>query len=110
MANTKIASDPKRALYIPLGAGQLAADKAKELSGKVVDLAKSQRGAVVRFYDGLATRGEKLVESLRRSTYTRRAIDQTKVARTQVKAATTSVRKAAASTAKATAQAAKKVS
>jgi hypothetical protein len=110
MANTKNTYDPKRALYVSLGAAQFVADKAGELTGTVVGLAKSRRGEVVKFYEGLATRGERLLASIRRSTYTRRAFEQTKVARTQVKAATTSVRKAARSTAKATAQAAKKVS
>ena len=76
-----------------------AFDTAKELSGKVMELAQSQRHAVAKTYEDLAERGEKLAKSIRRSAYTRRAIDQTKVARSQVKAAATSVRKAAGSTA-----------
>ena len=97
-------------MYVPLGAAKVAFDTAKELSGKVMELAQSQRHAVARTYEDLAERGEKLAKSIRRSAYTRRAIDQTKVARSQVKAAATSVRKAAGSTVEATRAAARKVS
>jgi formyltetrahydrofolate synthetase len=96
-------------VYAPLGAGQLLLEKAKELSGNVVELAQSQRHDWTNTYQELAKRGEKLVASIRRSAYTRRAVDQTKAARSQVKAATTSMRKAATTAAEATRQAAKKV-
>jgi hypothetical protein len=113
MATTK-RYDARKALadyyvYAPLGAGQLLLEKGKELSGKAAQLAQSQREDWTKTYQDLATRGQKLVASVRRSAATRRAIDQTKVARSQVKAATTSVRKAATSAAQATRQAARKV-
>ncbi len=96
-------------VYAPLGAGQLLLEKSRELSGKAVEFAQGRRQDWMKTYQDLAKRGEKLASSVRRSTYTRRAIDQTKVARTQVKAASTSVRKAATTAAQATRQAAKKV-
>jgi hypothetical protein len=96
-------------VYAPLGAGQLLLEKSRELSGKAVQFAQSHREDWVKSYQELAERGEKLVASIRRSAATRRAIDQTKVARSQVKAATTSVRKAANTATEATRQAAKKV-
>jgi len=122
MATTKVKYDTRKALldysvYAPLGAGQLLIEKAKELSGKAselsgkaVSLAQDQRKAVLDAYGDLAGRGEKLVSSVRRSAYTKRAVAQSKTARTQVKAAATSIRKAAGSTATATKAAAKKVS
>ena len=114
MATTTKKYDARKALadyyvYAPLGAGQLLLEKSRELSGKAVEFAQSQREDWGKNYQGLAQRGEKVVASIRRSAATRRAIDQTKVARSQVKAATTSVRKAANSAAEATRQAAKKV-
>ncbi|HEY3211084.1 MAG TPA: hypothetical protein VGL18_15100 [Actinomycetota bacterium] len=97
-------------VYAPLGAGQLVVEKTKKLAGKAAGAAKSQRRTFVKAYAGLAGRGEKLVSSVRRSAYTRRATDQIKSARTQVKGASTTVRKAAGSTATATKAAAKKAS
>jgi hypothetical protein len=106
MATTKGKSNP---LYVPLGAGQLVAEKAKGLLGSAWSVAQNPRQAAVRTYRGLADRGEKLTQSIRRSAYTKAAFDQAKVARTQVKAASTSVRKAAGSTATAAKAATKKV-
>jgi hypothetical protein len=97
-------------VYAPLGASQLVIEKTKELAGKAAHTAKGQRKAFTKAYSGLATRGEKLVTSVRKSAYTRRAADQIKSARTQVKGAATSVRKAANSSATATKAAAKKAS
>lgn len=96
-------------VYAPLGAGQLAVEKTKEFAGKAAGTAKRQRKAFLKTYSQLAGRGEKLVTSVRRSAYTRRAADQIKTARTQVKGAATSIRKAADSTGTATRAAAKKV-
>jgi len=114
MATTTKKNDARKALadcyvYAPLGAGQLLLEKGKELSGKAVQLAQSQRQDWMKNYQDLARRGERLVASVRRSPYTRRALEQTKVARSQVKAASTSVRKATATAAEATRQGAKKV-
>jgi hypothetical protein len=97
-------------VYAPLGAGQLVVEKTREFAGKAAHTAKGQRKVILKSYSKLAQRGEKLVSSVRKSAYTRRAADQIKTARTQVKGATTSVRKAASSTATATKAAAKKVS
>ena len=96
-------------VYAPLGATQVLIEKGKEYGTKALEVAKDQRETAVKTYRDMVVRGEKLVGSMRRSAYTRRAIDQAKTARSQVKAATTSVRKAAGTTAEATKQAAKKV-
>ena len=114
MATTTKRYDARKALadyyvFAPLGAGQVLLEKGRELSGKAVQLAQSQREDWGKTYQDLAKRGEKIVASIRRSAATRRAVDQTRVARSQVKAATTSVRKAATTAAEATRQAAKKV-
>jgi hypothetical protein len=115
MPTTKSKYGTKKALldyyvYAPLGAGQLAVEKTREFAGKAADAAKGQRKVFVKTYTKLADRGEKLVKSVRKSAYTRRAADQIKTARSQVKGAATSVRKAAGSTATASKAAAKKVS
>ena len=114
MATTKTKYDTRKAfmdyyVYAPLGAGQLVIEKAKGLSGRAATLAQEQRKQMVKVYYDLAQRGEKLASSIRRSTYTKRAVEQTKVARSQVKAASTSVRKAVSTTTEATKAAAKKV-
>jgi len=111
--STKSKSNVRKALYdyyvyAPLGAGQLLIEKAKELPGKARNVS-AWRQDVSTAYRGLAERGEKLVSSIGRSAYTRRAIDQTKTAQSQVKAARTSVRKAARTTQAATRAAARKV-
>jgi hypothetical protein len=115
MPTTKSKYGTKKALldyyvYAPLGAGQLVIEKTKELADKAAHTATGQRKTFTKAYYGLAERGEKLVTSVRKSVYTRRATDQIKSARTQVKGAATSVRKAANSTTTATKAAAKKVS
>ena len=116
MATTKSSYDFKKALtdytvYVPLGATQVFIEKAKELPGKARSIRLGAwRDNVTEMYQDLAQRGHKLADSVRRSAYTQRAVEQTKVARTQVKAAATSVRKAAGTTSQATRAAAKKVS
>jgi hypothetical protein len=97
-------------VYAPIGAGQLVAEKTKELSAKAMAMAKEPRITLVKAYRDLTERGEKLVKGMRSSSYTKRAIAQTKTAGTQVKAASTSIRKAARSSSVATKAAAKKVS
>jgi len=114
MPTTKTKYGTKKALldysvYAPLGAGQLLVEKTRELAIKAADTAKGQRKGIAKSYSNLAQRGEKLVSSVRKSAYTRRAVDQMKTARTQVKGATTSVRKAAGGTAQASKAAARKV-
>jgi hypothetical protein len=106
--------NPRRTLsdyyvYAPLGAGQLLIEKTRELTGKAWRGARGGVETVTRTYRDLADRGEKLASGIVRSAYTRRAVDQSKVATRQVKAAATSVRKAVGTTAEATRAAAKKV-
>ena len=111
---TKQSYDTRKALmdyyvYAPLGAGQLLIQKGKELSLKTAEVAKHRRELALKTYRDMVVRGEKLAGSVRRSAYTKRAVEQAKTARTQVKAASTSVRKTVGTTATATRQAAKKV-
>jgi hypothetical protein len=111
---TKQSYDTRKALldyyvYAPLGAGSLLIEKGKELGTRAVGLAKHRREVAFEAYREMAQRGEKLATSIRRSAYTKRALDQVKTARSQVKAASTSVRKAAGTSATATKQAARKV-
>jgi len=97
------------ALYVPIGAGQLVVEKTREASRKAWTMAQKRRKGVLKTYEDLAKRGEKLVTSVRRSAYTRRAIDQAKSARSQMKVAATGVRKTAGATGQAAKSAAKKV-
>jgi hypothetical protein len=96
-------------VYVPLGAGQLFIEKSKELSGAAVTFAKGRTKDITKSYESLAKRGEKIASSIRRSAYTKRAIEQTDKARTQVKGTVRSVRRAADATAEATRAAARKV-
>jgi NAD+--asparagine ADP-ribosyltransferase len=107
---TKGRYDARSALYAYLGAGQLLVDKTREFGSKAWALARRGREGAIESYKDLAARGEKLAKSIQRSSYTKQALEQSKVARSQVKAAATSVRKAVNSTADATRAAAKKVS
>ena len=75
------------AVYLPLGAGQLAIEKGRELSGKAVTTAQQRRAEMAKVYLDLAKRGEQLVKSIRISPYTQRAVEHPKIARGQVKAA-----------------------
>jgi len=104
----------KQIFYAAVGAGDLAVERARSLQG-VLDLPKltalspaEVRGSLERvgvgavtlttqLYDGLVERGERTVDSIRKSAPTRRAVAQSKTARSQTKAAVTSVRKAAKS-------------
>lgn len=96
-------------VYAPLGAINVAFETAKSLSKKAFEAASDRRGDLVKRYEALAGRGEEIAKSVRRSSVTQRAIDQTKTARSQVKGAATSVRKAATSSVEATRSAARKV-
>ena len=112
---TQTKYDTRKALfdyyvYAPIGAGQLVVEKAKEFSAKAFATAKQPRTTLTKTYRDLVHSGEKIVKSIRPSSYTKRAIEQTKTAGSQVKAATTSIRRAARGTAVATKAGAKKVS
>jgi hypothetical protein len=74
-------------VYAPLGAGQLFIEKVRELPGKAWTMATDQSKSLVKAYLDLAERGEKIVKGMSKSTYTTRAIQQTKTARSHVKAA-----------------------
>jgi hypothetical protein len=97
-------------VYAPLGAGELVIQKSRELSKKAWTRALKERKQLLKSYRDLARRGEKLVTSVRKSAYTRRAVGQAKTARSQVKSAVTSIRKTGDATATATKAAVKKVS
>jgi hypothetical protein len=81
----------KKAPFAVIGTADLAVEKARTL----VDRARRIGGPeIVGFYEGLADRGESLVERLQRSKPAKRAVDGTKQASRQLKGAATSVRKA----------------
>jgi hypothetical protein len=111
---------PKSAAYAYLGAADLAIEKAKDVSGRVISTIRDLRDpseltadafvAYGKVFQDLSARGEKVARRISGSSYTRRALDQSKVAQRQIKAATTSVRKAVESATTATLEAAKKVS
>lgn len=96
-------------VYVPLGAGQLLVEKTKELSGAAVTFAKGRTKDITKGYESLAKRGEKIASSIRRSAYTKRAMEQSDKARSQVKSTARTIRRAADATADATRAAARKV-
>ena len=96
-------------VYVPLGAGQLLIEKGQQFSSSAVKIAKGRRKDVIKGYESLAKRGEKLASSIQRSVYTKRALEQTDKARKQVKTTVRSIRRAATATAEATQAAARKV-
>lgn len=85
----------KKAPYVVLGTGELAVEKAGELYGKAYSISrKARRTDVGQLYDGLAGRGEALVNRISRSKTAKRAVEGTKQATRQFKGAVTSIRKA----------------
>jgi hypothetical protein len=96
-------------IYAPLGAGDLVIEKSRELSRKAWTRALRERKQLLDGYRDLARRGEKLVASVRKAAYTRRAVGQAKTARSQVRSAVTGIRKTGDATATATKAAVKKV-
>jgi hypothetical protein len=84
----------KKAPYAALGTSELAVEKARSLVGRARTLTRTSRKDVVKSYDDLAKRGEKLVNRVQRSRPARRAADGTREASRQLKGAVTSVRKA----------------
>ena len=95
-------------VYASVGAGDLALSALREATGKVIAITRdpteiqremqslSERlsADVTKMVEGLAQRGEHLLGSIQGSAYTKRAMDQARIARSQAKAAGTSVRKA----------------
>jgi len=112
--------DPRTIAFAYVGAGELAVSTVRSFSDKVVEFVRTPRDMqsmgdklstdMTKVVEDLAARGEKVVDSLRKSAYTKRAFDQSKIARSQVKAARTSVRKAVDSATEAAREAVKKVS
>lgn len=111
-ATGRYGTSPRSAMYAYLGAGQVAFEKTREVSGKVVSALRNPQDLTIdlgKVYGDLSARGQEVAQSIRTSAYTRRAMDQTKLARSQIKAATTSVRKAVDTASVAAREAAKKV-
>ena len=115
--------DARRGLYAYVGVADLAVEKIRELpsfqsqliagvrelpqtlrssltglQGKVNETYVDVSEKVTDTYSDLASRGEKLVSSIRKDPATTTATDQVKTARSQVKGARTSVRKAVVDT------------
>ncbi|MDP8956592.1 MAG: hypothetical protein M3N24_06515 [Actinomycetota bacterium] len=125
MANTKRKYPSGKALadyyiYVPLGAAQIVAEKAKELSGttvgtvkrntqNAVDFVRGGRENVLSTYDDLAKRGKSLASSIGRMSATQRAATQFKTARSSFRRAARATSEATKATATATRAAAKKV-
>ena len=125
MANTKRKYPSRHTLtdyyiYVPLGAAQFVAEKARELSGTTVGTVRRNTENVVRFvgggrenvlstYQDLAKRGKSLASSIGRLSATQRAATQFKTARSSFRRAATATTEATKATATATRAAAKKV-
>jgi len=96
--------DPRTIAFAYVGAGDLAVTTVRSFSDKVVEFVRTTRdfqemgdkltADMTKVVEDLAARGEKVVKHLRSSQYTKRAMEQSKLARTQVDAARESVRKA----------------
>lgn len=114
---------PRTLVYASLGAGDVALSALREATEKVVAITRdpseiqremqslSERvgSDVTKAVEGLAERGERLITSIEGSSYTKRALQQARVARTQAKAARTSVRKAVDTASTAVKEAASKI-
>ncbi len=125
MANTKRKYPSGKALadyyiYVPLGAAQIVAEKAKQLSGSTFETAKRGTDNAVQFvrggrenfystYEDLAKRGKGLATSIGRMSATKRAAEQLKTARSSFRRAARATGEATKATATATRAAAKKV-
>src|SRR4051812_34884757 len=90
-------------LYVVVGVGDIAIEKAAGLREVVTDRKHSEK-----IYKDVIKRGRTLSKKIGSSTATKKAIAQTKTARTQVKGAATSVTKAVRANATATRKAATK--
>lgn len=78
------------------GLGDQAEKAVTQLRAEAPKKVSQLRSEATQQLDTFAARGRKVVKALRGSSSTRKALEQTKIARTQVKAAATSVRKAVA--------------
>ncbi len=125
MANTKRKYPSGKALvdyyiYVPLGAAQIVAEKARNFSGSTYQTVKRGTDNAVQFvrggrenfystYEDLAKRGKGLATSIGRMSATRRAASQMKSARSSIRRAARATTEATKATATATRAAAKKV-
>ena len=89
-------------LYAAVGVGDFALEKVRR-TRNIVDRNRNQK-----VYTDFVKRGRGLSKKITDSRPTKRAVEQTKVARSQVRAAATSVRKAVGANAQATREAARK--
>ena len=107
-------------IYVPLGAAQIVAEKAKQFSGTTVGTVKRNTENAIRFvrggrenvvgtYQDLAKRGKGLASSIGRMSATQRAATQFKTARSSFRRAARASTEATKATATATRAAAKKV-
>ncbi|MDQ4145618.1 MAG: hypothetical protein M3198_18115 [Actinomycetota bacterium] len=88
-------------VYALVGVGDFTLEKVKNVRN--IDRRRSEK-----LYNDFVGRGRKLSSSIRTGRPSKRAVEQTKIARSQVKAAATSVRKAVGANVKATRSAANK--
>jgi hypothetical protein len=125
MANTKRKYPSGKALvdyyiYVPLGAAQIVAEKARHFSGSTYQTVKRGTDTAVHFvrggrenfsstYEDLAKRGKGLATSIGRMSATKRAAEQFKTARSSFRRAARATGEATKATATATRAAAKKV-
>jgi hypothetical protein len=100
--------EPRTLVYASVGVGDVALSALREATGKVLTITRdpgeiqremqslSERlgSDMTKVFERLAERGEHLLSSIQSSSYSKRAVEQAKVARSQAKAARTSVRKA----------------
>ncbi|HZA61059.1 MAG TPA: hypothetical protein VE754_05170 [Actinomycetota bacterium] len=91
---TKLLESGTRSVYAVLGAGEFLVGKARDLGRKSGELATRRRKEVVKWYEQMATRGEKVAGKVQRSQPAKRVADNAKQAQRQLKGAVTSVRKA----------------
>jgi hypothetical protein len=125
MANTKRKYPSGKALadyyiYVPLGAAQIVAEKARHFSGSTYQTVKRGTDNTVQFvrggrenffstYQDLAKRGKALATNIGRMGATKRAAEQFKTARSSFRRAARATGEATKATATATRAAAKKV-
>jgi hypothetical protein len=107
-------------IYVPLGAAQVVAEKAKHFSDTTFGSVKRSAQGAAQFvtggrqnavgtYQDLAKRGKSLASSIGRMSATRRAAAQVKSARSSIRRAAKATTEATKATATATRAAAKKV-
>ena len=112
--------DARTLAFAWVGASDVVISTLREMSEQFVrmsrdpkavqDLSEGLATDVIKRIAELATRGEKVVAGIQDSSYTKRAMGQTQIAKSQVKAARTSILKAVDTATVAAREAVKKVS